>query len=73
VTSDKNIETMRKEIAERVAAFRERQQKFNQSRDDYFKRTTAKLRADISRLGPTVPPKVDAPLPPLPRHLPPSA
>jgi hypothetical protein len=46
-----NAESMREEIERRVAAFRERQQRFNKVRDDYFKQTVARARDDLKRLG----------------------
>lgn len=42
-------ETMREEIERRVAAFRDRQRRFNQARDNYFTTTVARLRDDLHR------------------------
>ena len=43
-------ETMREEIERRVQAFRDRQRRFNDARDSYFKQTVARLRADLARM-----------------------
>jgi len=50
-----NAESMREEIERRVAAFRERQQRFNKVRDDYFKQTVARARHELKRLGASSP------------------
>lgn len=45
------VESMREEITRRVAAFRDRQRRFNEARDAYSKQTFARLRADLTRDG----------------------
>jgi len=57
----KNTETMREEIERRVSAFRERQQRFNKVRDDYFKQTVARARDDLKRIDMPPPQEGDEP------------
>lgn len=57
-------QSMREEIERRVAAFRERQRRFNQARDDHFRQTFARLRADLDRTAPIPANGRDAPVTP---------
>ncbi len=50
MTSPDKPETLREEIERRVQAFRDRQRRFNDARDSYFKQTLARLRADLARV-----------------------
>ncbi len=45
-------DSIREDIARHVAQFRERQRRFNDARESYFKQTFARLRADLDRTGP---------------------
>lgn len=45
-------DSIREDIARHVAQFRERQRRFNEARESYFKQTFARLRADLDRTGP---------------------
>lgn len=52
-------ETLREEIERRVRAFRDRQRRFNDVRDSYFKQTVARLRADLAGVPPNAVAKPD--------------
>jgi hypothetical protein len=52
VHTPQRSESLRDDIAHRVALFRERQRRFNEARETYSAQMLARARADLERIGP---------------------